>query len=389
MIVTVALVHGFKHEISEKIFGFWGHITITDIRADNSYEARPILYDPQLALSLEDIAQVEVEYGLIGEETGTSKAGVRHVQAVAQIPAIITTDDQMEGIIIKGVGEDYDWDVMESFLRDGTSLRVPADADDGVPLLISEQTARRLQVAVGDEFIVFFLKKDRQIRRRFMVQGIYRTGLEEYDEKYAFTTLPVVQGLLGWELDQVASYEVFVEHVDDASIINDYIYLEELPGSLFSQTIRSRFPAIFDWLELQDINMIVILLLTMVVAIINMVSVLLVLILDRTRMIGLFKSLGARNWQIQEIFLHHASLIVVRGMILGNVLALGLCFAQNKWKFIQLDETDYYLSYAPVDLRLLDLVWINGLTLVVIMACLVIPSFLVSRIDPVRTIQFA
>lgn len=388
MIITVALVTGFKREISEKIFGFWGHISITDIRADNSYEALPIVYDTALAASISDIAGVEVEYGLIGERIGRSKGGVKHVQAVAQVPGIITANDQMEGIIIKGAGEDYDWSTMREFLRSGSPLAFN-EVVETPQIIISEQTASRLEISQGDDFIVHFLKNDRQIQRRFHVQGIYRTGLEEYDQKYAFASLDVVRNLLGWEGNLIAAYEVFVDDVDDAAIINDYIYLEELPSSLYSQTIRSRFPAIFDWLELQDVNMIVILLLTMIVAIINMISVLLVLILDRTAMIGLFKALGARIWQIQELFLYHAAIIILKGMIIGNVIAIVLCFIQDRYRLIKLDETDYYLSYAPVDLELMHVAGINLIALVAIMGCLLIPSLLVSRIDPVKTLQFS
>lgn len=386
MLITTALINGFQKEISGKIFGFWGHIVINDIRADNSYESLPITYDPELVASIEDIAQVEVDYGLLSQHKGKSKAGVSHVQAVALVPAIISTREAMEGIVIKGLGEDYDWDIMQKFLVDGELFA--GSAPDASEIILSQQTANRLEVGVGDSFIIHFLKDDRQTRRKFQVSGIYRTGLEEYDRKYAFAPLGTTQDLLGWDRDMVAAYEVFVENVDDADILNDYIYVEELPSSLYSQTIRSKFPAIFDWLELQDINMIVILGLTILVAVINMISVLLVLILDRTHMIGLFKALGAGNLQIQEIFLNHAAFIILRGMVLGNVAGMLLCGVQYWFRPIKLNEEDYYLSYAPVDVELLHVAAINGLALLVIMLCLILPSFLVARIDPVRTIKF-
>ncbi|MDX1407223.1 MAG: ABC transporter permease, partial [Saprospiraceae bacterium] len=218
MIVTVSLVRGFKHEISEKVFGFWGHINITDIRADASYEALPVYRDTALMASIADIAQVEMSTGFQGQTRLSSRGGVRHVQAVAQIPAIIKTGEQMEGIVLKGVGVDYDWKTMERFMVSGEVFD-PGNNENDAVIVISQFTADRLEVAPGDRFILHFLRDDRQVQRRFTVSGIYRTGLEEYDQKFAFTPLAQVQELLGWEPDQVAGYEVFVEHVDDAGII--------------------------------------------------------------------------------------------------------------------------------------------------------------------------
>ena len=387
MIVTVSLIRGFKQEISEKVYGFWGHISITDIRADNSYEAMPIQRDTIMIGSLLDIGSVSVDYGQVGKWPIESKAGVAHVQSVAHIPAIVTAEGEMEGVVIKGVGKDFDWSIMERFIVHGETLDLTSE-DAGSGLLVSEYTADRLGLESGQRIVVHILKNDRQVQRRFTISGIYRTGLEDYDKKFALASLPTVQGLLGWGSNQIGAYEVFVENVDDAQVINDYIYLEELPSKLYSQTIRSRFPNIFEWLELQDVNQMVILGLTLVVAVINMISVLLILILERTRMIGIFKALGSSNWKIQEIFLYHAASIILRGMLIGNLLGLALCFLQDRFKLITLNEADYYLSYAPVDLAPLPILAINAASILIIMIFLLVPTILITRIDPVRTIQF-
>jgi len=387
MIVTTALVHGFKREISEKVYGFWGHINITDIRADNSYEALPVLRDSVLVHTLENIAEVEVDYGVPGKSSVTSRAGVKHVQTVARIPAIITIGGSMEGVVIKGLGTDFDWRTLERFIVKGEILDLDSQESNS-ELIISEYTANRLELNTKDRIILYFLKNDRQIQRRFTVKGIYRTGLEDYDQKFAMAPISIVQELLGWTNQQVGAYEVFIEDVEDVELINDYIYLEELPADLYSQTIRSKFPAIFEWLELQDVNQVVILGLTLIVAIINMISILLILILERTRMIGLFKALGSRTWHIQKIFLYHAGMIIVRGMLLGNILGLSLCLIQQKFKVITLNEQDYYLSHAPVDINLVYILGINAVALFVIMVFLIVPSLLIARIDPVKTIQF-
>jgi lipoprotein-releasing system permease protein len=220
------------------------------------------------------------------------------------------------------------------------------------------------------------------------VAGIYKTGLEDYDKKFAFAPLAEVQKLLGWDPDEVGEIEVYVDHVDDAAIINEYIYLEELPAQLYSQTIRQRFPNIFEWLDLQDMNEMVILGLTLIVAIINMISALLILILERTSMIGILKALGSRNWDIQKVFLYHAAWIIAQGLIIGNVLGLGICWIQDKYKVITLPEADYYLSYAPVLVRWHDVLLLNVGTIVLILLFMVIPSLLVMRIKPVAAIQF-
>lgn len=388
MIVSMAMITGFKKEISQKVFGFWGHINISDIRANDSYEALPVKIDTALINALQDIAGVTLEFNEAeGGGIIESKGGVRHVQAVAQIPAIITTKNEMEGIIIKGVGPDYDWNTMKGFLQDG-AIFDPNDTTDASPVVISEYTSKRLQVKPGDKFILHFLKFDAQIQRRYTVAGIYKTGLEDYDKKYAFAPLGEVQKILGWSPDQVGAIEVFVDDVDDAPVINEYIYLEELPSHLYSETIRQRFPNIFEWLDLQDINEVVILGLTLIVAIINMISALLILILERTSMIGILKALGSRNWGIQKIFLYHAAWIIIKGLLFGNLIGLGLCWIQDRYKIITLDEADYYLSYAPVDVHLSHVLLLNAGTVLLTLLFLILPSMLVMRIKPVSAIQF-
>lgn len=384
MIVTTAMVTGFKKEISAKVLGFWGDIHISDIRSDQSYEALPITLDSALMASISDIAQVELDLGSYGEVTVRSKGGVRHVQGVAQIPAIINTQDEMEGIIIKGIGTDYDWSSIEKYIVAGQTFK---DSMDEAKVLLSSYTADRLQVVPGDRFILHFVKEDKQVQRRFTVSGIYRTGVD-YDQKFVLAPLSQVQQLLGWDADQVGAIEIFVEHFDDARLISEYLYLEELPSELYSETIRQRNPMIFEWLDLQDINQIVIIGLTIIVAVINMISVLLILILERTRMIGILKALGSSAWRIQKIFLYHAALIILWGLLYGNMLGLGLCLIQKHYKVIKLNEVDYFLSYAPINLNVWHILGLNAGTITLTLLFLVIPSLLVTRIDPVKTIQF-
>jgi lipoprotein-releasing system permease protein len=245
-----------------------------------------------------------------------------------------------------------------------------------------------LQVGVGDKFVVHFVKERDQLRRLFQVCGIYKTGLEEYDRKFALCDIRQVQNLLGWDKNQVAGFELWLDDLRDLDLYNQYIYDEVLPPELLSVSIRDKFPSIFEWLELQDYNEVVILALMLAVAIINMITALLVLVLERTNMIGILKALGAGNGRIRQVFIYHAAVITLLGMFWGNLIGLGFCFLQDKFRFIQLNEADYYLSYAPVKINWLAVASINVGTLAITLLFLLLPSLVVSSITPVRAIRF-
>lgn len=388
MIVSTAMITGFKKEISNKVFGFWGHIQITDTRAFSSYEAVPFTRDTSMERQIAGLGPIDYTYTVsTGYIEGKTEAGVRQLQRFAQVPGIVRVGEEMEGMILKGVADDFDWDFLSTFIREGDILEwqdtVPSDG-----ILISRTTADRLRLQVDDPVFIHFIRNESQIQRRFHVKGIYRTGLEDSDAKYAIVDIRKVQQILGWEEDEIAGYEVFAENLDDADMLRDYIYVEILPKNLFAETIRQKYPLIFEWLDLQDINEIVILLLTLIVAMINMVTVLLILILERTHMIGVLKSVGGTNWQIRKIFLWSSGIILSRGLIIGNVLAIGLCLLQKHFKLIRLDEADYYISYAPIHLNPLHILAINGGTILLTMITLIIPSMLIMRMHPVRVLRF-
>ncbi|MBK8555005.1 MAG: ABC transporter permease [Lewinellaceae bacterium] len=394
MVSATALIAGFKYEIGRKIFEFWGHIHITDTAYSLSFEPQPIDKKQDFYPSLDSVKAIEFTEPetILGFETGrevTRKAhgGIRHIQVYAHKPGIIRTKTAMEGIILKGIGQDFDWENLKPYLLEGRPIAW-TDTAPSRDIIISRQTADRLQVGVGDKFIVNFVKEGEQLRRRFEISGIYKTGLEDYDRKIALCDIRVVQELLGWGPDQVAGFEVWLDDLRDLNLYNEYIYTEVLPPDLLSVSIREKFPAIFEWLDLQDYNEIVILGLMLAVAIVNMITALLVLVLERTTMIGVLKSLGERNGRIRQIFLYHAGLITLRGMFWGNVIGLGFCFLQDKFHLITLNETDYYLSYAPVRLEWWPVLAINAGTLFITLLFLILPSMLVSKIAPVKAIQF-
>lgn len=395
MIAATALISGFKNEISRKIFEFWGHIHISDTGYSLSFEPKPIPRDQPFYPLLDTVRTVpsellrELKIDEICPELRRTYTfgGVRHIQAFAHKPGIIRTKTAMEGILLKGVGADFDWENLQPYLLEGR----PVALNDSAPsrdIILSRQTADRLQVGVGDKFIVYFVKDQDQLKRVFQVCGIYKTGLEEYDRKFALCDLRQVQNLLGWRDDEVAGYEIWLDDIRDMDAYNCYIYSEVLPEDLLSVSIRDKFPAIFEWLELQDYNEIVILALMLAVAIINMITALLVLVLERSTMIGVLKALGETNGRVRQIFLYHAAVITLTGMFWGNLIGLGFCFLQDKFRFIQLNEADYYLAYAPVEIHWLPVLLINVGTLLVTLVFLLIPSLVVSKIAPVRAIQF-
>ena len=395
MIVSTALIRGFKTEISKKIFGFWGHIHITDAQTSRSFETAPIDINQAFYPDLDTISNVDYlgEFRILGFPISDRKVvkqtygGVRHIQSYAHKPGIIKTKEEFEGIILKGIGTDYDWSNLESYLQEGRPIAF-SDSTASEDIIISRQTADRLKLKLEDKFIVHFVKGNAQLRRRFAVCGIYKTGLEEYDQKFALVDIRRVQRLLGWEENQIGGFEVFIDDIRDLEHLNEHIYIEELPNDLFSQTIRDKFPSIFEWLALQDINEIVILALMVIVAIINMITALMILILERTNMIGILKALGTRNWSIRKIFLYYAAYIIGIGLFWGNLIGLLLCFIQDRFELIRLSEADYYLTVAPIQVEFWTILLLNVGTLIITLFFLVLPSYLVTNITPVKAIRF-
>ncbi|MFN0215319.1 MAG: ABC transporter permease [Saprospiraceae bacterium] len=388
MIASSALISGFKSEISRKIFEFWGHIHISDTAYSLSFEPQPIDQAQDFYPALDTVRSISQSVLEQMEWEGKPPhGGIRHIQVFAHKPGIIRTKTALEGILLKGIGKDFDWSNLQPYLLEGKPITL-SDTAYSREIIISRQTADRLQVGVGDKFIVHFVKERDQTRRMFQICGIYKTGLEEYDRKFALCDIRQVQNLLGWQNNQVAGFEIWLDDLRDLEIYNDYIYQEVLPDNLLSVSIRKKFPSIFEWLELQDYNEIVILVLMLAVAIINMITALLVLVLERSTMVGILKALGAENARIQSIFLYHAAVITLNGMFWGNLIGLGFCWLQARFHLIKLNEADYYLAYAPVRIEWLTVLGINLGTLLITLLFLVLPSLMVSGIAPVRAIRF-
>ena len=318
-------------------------------------------------------------------EEATSFGGVQHVQPFIIMPGLVESGKDFQTILFKGIDEQFDWGRMNRFMISGKQNLEDMSEDE---IVISKIIADKLQIKVGKEVIVSFVKNKNKVRRKLKVVGIFNTGLEEYDKRFVLGNMNQLRALLEWNENQVAGIEVFLDDIRDSEIITDYIYNSILPSNLYAETIQQKFPSIFEWLKLQDINEKVILQLMGIVAVINMMTVLLILILERTHMVGILKSLGSTNWQVQKIFLYQASVIILFGQLLGNVIGLGLAFLQKTYKFIKLDEENYYLDTAPIYLDWQTVLWINFGAFIFILLFLVLPTFIINRIKPISALRF-
>lgn len=395
MIVTSAVVTGFKNQITDKVFGFWGHIHITDNIISRSFEQVPFSIDQEFYKDIAGIEYLEYEepakflgFPIAGKyQTTRTNGGVKYVQSYANAPGIINLGDSWEAIQIKGVYKDYNWQEMQRFIVAGKALDTDAEELKN-EIMVSQTTAARLRLELDQQIVVHFIHDGSQIKRKFKIVGIYNTGLAEYDKRIAIVDIRKLRQFLGWTEDQVGGIEVFVEDLNDLNVLTEYIYQDILPANLYAQTIKEKSPNIFEWLELQDINEVVILCLMVLVCIINMITVLLILILDRTKMIGILKSLGANNWSIRKIFLYQSFYIVSRGLIIGTLIGVGLCLIQQYFGVIKLDEANYYLAQAPVELSILNIIFLNILTAIVVIIFTVIPTYLVTKILPSKVLRF-
>lgn len=389
MILAHALILGFKTEIKAKVFGFWGHIQITGLNLNQTFESPPIPGDQPFLPELRRLGKTEVEEeGADGRmHARMSHGGIRHIQSYALKPGILTRKEALEGIILKGVGADFDWEFLSTYLVAGTPLDL-SDSLSSRGILLSEGTATRLDMGPGDDLIVYFIQANRQVERRFTVCGTYKTGLEEYDRKFALVDIRQIREINEWPAGAVTGFEIFVDDLRDMDAFVAKIYYDWLPDDLYIESIRQKFPAIFDWVDLQDINEQVLILLMIIVSMINLVTVLLILVLERVNMIGLLKALGATDRQVRGIFIRLTGRILLWGMSIGNVVALVLGSIQARTGLMTLDESEYYLSVVPIRWDPFFILGINAFVVIVAGLTLWIASLYIRRIQAVQAIRF-
>ncbi len=397
MIITSSFINGFQKEIRGKVFAFWAHMHIKPYSLADSYESGGV-YRYQDFYTKKNMLP-----------------DVRHIQVSAMKGGLLKTKEDFEGIVLRGVGDDFDWEVFKPYLKRGNIIQ--GDSTETMrQILISKATADRLQIDTGDKVVVNFIGREMRARA-FRVRGIYETGIEEFDREIAMVDIRIIQDINGWGRDTVGGFDVFLKEnhlfksrarayylsvfggllskekyealnkdpIDDLAVKMNYdIHAENLEV----QSIKEMRPGLFDWLDLQTMNELIILALMILVAVINMVTTLLILILDRTNMIGLLKALGSSNASVSRLFLYYALVIIGAGLVIGNVVGLGLCLIQQHYHLIKLPQESYYLSYAPISISRSWVAIVDIGTVAICLVLLILPSRLVGRITPVRALRF-
>jgi lipoprotein-releasing system permease protein len=367
MLLSITVLTGFKNEISNKIIGFSSHITITNFTDNQSYESEPIELNQEFYPSI------------------TQQLGIKHIQTFATKAGIIKTEDEILGMVVKGVGSDFDPSFFEQNLVVG---EVPTynDTITSSKVMISKSVADILQLKLGEKLIMYFVEQPPRVRK-FIITGIYETGFGDFDDLIVMADIRHIQKLNSWERNQVGGFEILIDNFDQLDEITAKVY-EQIPYNLNAQSIKEQNPQLFDWLDLQDINVRVILILMLIVGAVNMITALLILILERTKLVGILKALGATNWSVRKVFLYNAVYLILKGLFWGNIIGLGIALLQQKFQFISLDPNIYYMITVPINFNFMHILWLNLGTLLICWLILIIPSIIITKITPVKAIRF-
>ena len=368
MLLSVMVVTGFKDDISDKIIGFGSHITISSFSDNQSYETEPIQFSDSLYKSIFE------------------NPDVKHISTFATKAGVIKTNDEILGVVLKGVSPDYDWTFFNNNLVAGKCFNL-SDSVKTNQVLISENSAKSLHLEVGDDLIMYFVQDPPRVRK-FEISGIYNTALADFDKLFVLGDIKHIQSLNSWENKQVGGVEIVLNNFNNLELVTESIY-EKIPYNLNAQSIKEKTPQIFDWLDLQDINVRVILILMLIVGGINMITALLILILERTKMIGILKAFGTSNWSVRRVFLYSAVHLILKGLFLGNCIALGCAFLQKQFSIITLDPSIYYMDKVPINFDFISILLLNIVTIIICYLILIIPSIIITKITPVKAIRFA
>ena len=374
MIIAIAVVIGFKEQIRNKTIGFGGHIQITNFDNNNTYEMNPIKADKAL---IKKISAID---------------GVKHIQRFATKPGIIKTDTEFQGIVIKGIDKGFDWNFFKSNLVEGRIIDVSGNSTTN-DVVISKYLTNLLGLKLGDSFYTYFIQ-DRVRARKFKIVGIYSTNFIEYDKLFLLADMRQVQALNDWSADSFSGLEVLITDFNRLDEVGDAVYgatanrFNKEGAAYSTQTIKQLNPQIFSWLDLLDMNVWVILILMLAVAGFNMISGLLILILERTNIIGILKSVGATDWSVRKIFLYHSFFLIGKGMLWGNVIGLSLCAIQYFTGIVPLDPEAYYVATVPITFNWLYIILLNVGTLAASLLMMIGPSYLITKITPAKIIRY-
>jgi lipoprotein-releasing system permease protein len=374
MILAVSIVIGFKKEVRNKVIGFGSHLQVTHFDNNNSYEMQPIRVSDTL---MNNILQT---------------SGVLHAQRFATKPGIIKLDNEFQGVVLKGISQEYDWSFFEKNLVEGQLISTKGESPTN-DVLISKTIANQLNLKVGDRFLTYFVQNDLRVRK-FTIKGIYQTNFREYDKAFVLADMRHIQRLNGWAENEAGGIEVLVKDFDKLDKTSALLFDKlsnrfiKYGSNLYVRSVKELNPQIFSWLELLDMNVWIILILMVSVAGFTMISGLLIIILERTNMIGILKAMGANNVSIRKVFLYVSFFLIGRGMIWGNLIGISLALLQQHYHILSLNPEVYYLSAVPIDLNILYLVLLNLGAMSVSMLMLLGPSYLISKIRPAESIRF-
>ncbi len=367
MTLSLAIVQGFKEEIKKKVIGFSSHIQISKYDSRGQIEGSPISTNKDFYPELQD------------------QKGIKHIQVFANKGAILKTDEDNLGVVIKGISHDFSWDFFKDYITEGEILKIDTEKKTN-NIIVSESIANKLNLKLNESVLAYFIQQPPRLRK-FTISGIYNTGLGEMDDKIIMADIRHIQKLNGWENHQVGGFEVLVDDFDQLDEMDELIY-ESIDYGLTSTSIKEIRMDIFNWLELQDMNVIVIISLLVLVCGIDIISALLILILERTNMIGVLKAMGAQNRSIRKVFIYNAAYLIISGLIYGNLLGLGICYLQMEFGFLTLPQEAYFIDVVPIKLDFLNLMLLNIGTLFTCLLMLIIPSNLIANVDPVKSIRF-
>jgi lipoprotein-releasing system permease protein len=373
MIITLAFVNGFQEKVADKIFGFWGHIRV------QKYETGKSLISEELPLTKNTAVENSI----------ATTPGVVSYQSFATKSAVLESQNDIEGVLIKGIEKNENHSALKQFLVAGRWIQF-TDSLYSKETLVSDAVAKQLQIKINDTIKVHFVATNSDAQktyRKLVVVGFYHTGIDEYDKLFIIADINLIRRINNWEPNQIGGYEVFMNQYQNLDAISSALS-NELPSEWMSKSIKEVYPNIFDWLDIQDVNRNVVFIVMGIVALINLMTCLLILMLERTNMIGLLKSMGATNWTIQKIFIVYASFITLAGVGFGLVIGLGICFLQQATGFITLDEASYYISVAPVKIIGWQVAAVCAGTTIVCFVSLFLPTLLIPKISPVKAIEF-